>query len=80
MALRGVGVVKPLTPPQRKLLDYIQEIVAERSYPPSIREICADCGWSSLSTAHLHLQALVRKGYLKVEPGKPRAMTVVVKP
>ncbi|MDQ4142781.1 MAG: transcriptional repressor LexA [Actinomycetota bacterium] len=67
-------MVEGLTERQRETLAYIAEAVTERGYPPSIREIGTAMGLASSSTVHSHLQALQRKGYLTIDPSKPRAI------
>jgi repressor LexA len=62
---------------QREVLDFIRETVADRQYPPSVREIGDALGLSSPSTVHAHLSALVKYGYLRRDPSKPRAIEVV---
>ena len=66
-----------LTARQRQILDYIQATVNERGYPPAVREIGEAVGLSSPSTVHSHLSALVRSGYLRRDPSKPRAIEVI---
>jgi repressor LexA len=61
---------------QREILDLILETVQERGYPPSVREIGEAVGLSSPSTVHSHLSALVKGGYLRRDPSKPRAIEV----
>ncbi len=62
---------------QRQILDLIRDTVRQRGYPPSVREIGDAVGLSSPSTVHSHLSALVREGYLRRDPSKPRAIEVV---
>ena len=66
-----------LTERQQQVLDYIAKTVQERGYPPSVREIGEAVGLSSPSTVHSHLSSLVKLGYLKRDPAKPRAIMVV---
>ncbi len=66
-----------ITHRQRQILDVIAQAVAERGYPPSVREIGEAVGLSSPSTVHSHLSALVRSGHLRRDPSKPRAIEVV---
>jgi repressor LexA len=61
---------------QREILDLILQTVQERGYPPSVREIGEAVGLSSPSTVHSHLSALVKGGYLRRDPSKPRAIEV----
>ena len=70
-------MVEELTDRQRQTLEYIAETVRERGYPPSVREVCDALGLASSSTVHSHLRALQRKGYLKIDPTKPRAIEVL---
>ena len=70
-------MVEELTERQRQTLEYIAETVSQRGYPPSVREMCVALGLASSSTAHSHLQALQRKGYLRIDPTKPRAIEVL---
>lgn len=67
----------PLSDRQRQVLDFIRIKVAERGYPPSVREIGEALGLSSPSTVHSHLSALVRAGMIRKDPSKPRALEVL---
>ncbi len=67
---------KPLTPRQREVLVIIEEYVRDRGYPPSVRDIGEAVGLTSPSTVHAHLSALQRRGYLRRDPAKPRALEV----
>ena len=61
---------------QRDILELIIRTVRERGYPPSVREIGEAVGLNSPSTVHSHLSALVKAGYLRRDPSKPRAIEV----
>ena len=63
-----------LTERQRAILEVIHAHVAEHGYPPSVREIGDAVGLKSPSSVHGQLEALARKGYLKRDPTKPRAL------
>ena len=67
----------PLTARQQQILDYIFDMVKERGYPPAVREIGQAVGLSSPSTVHSHLSALVKYGYLRRDPSKPRAIEII---
>jgi len=62
---------------QQQVLEYIRQTVADRGYPPSVREIGEAVGLSSPSTVHSHLSALVAAGAIKRDPTKPRAIMIV---
>jgi repressor LexA len=66
-----------LTARQQQILDYILDTVRERGYPPSVREIGEAVGLNSPSTVHSHLSSLVKSGYLRRDPSKPRAIEVI---
>ena len=68
---------KQLSARQQQILDLILETVTDRGYPPSVREIGESVGLSSPSTVHSHLSALVKAGYLRRDPSKPRAIEVL---
>lgn len=70
--------MKTLSSRQKDVLDYLQKVIAQKNYPPSVREICSALGFRSSSTAHAHLAALERKGYIRRDPTKPRAIQVLV--
>jgi len=66
-----------LTARQRDVLAFIRTSIAERGYPPSIREIGDAVGLSSLNSAHYQLRALERKGVLRRDPTRSRAITIM---
>jgi repressor LexA len=70
-------MARGLTDRQLQTLRYIAEAVEERGYPPTVREIGDALGLASSSTVHSHLQALQKKGYLRIDPTKPRAIEVL---
>jgi repressor LexA len=65
-----------LTERQRTILDVIRSSVASRGYPPSIREIGDAVGLTSTSSVAHQLRTLERKGYLRRDPNRPRAVDV----
>lgn len=65
-----------LTPRQREILEMIEQHMRDHGYPPSVREIGEVVGLTSPSTVHAHLNALQRRGYLRRDPTKPRAIEV----
>ena len=66
-----------LTTRQREILDLIRTTVAQRGYPPSVREIGEAVGLSSPSTVHSHLTTLANEGFIRRDPTKPRAIEVI---
>jgi repressor LexA len=62
------------TEKQHRILDVIRSFTAEMGYPPSVREIGARVGLSSSSTVQSHLKTLERRGLLRRDPTKPRAL------
>ena len=64
---------------QMQIYKFIKSYINEKSYPPSVREICAAVGLSSTSTVHGHLERLEKKGLIKRDPTKPRTIEIVDK-
>ena len=65
-----------LTERQRRVLEVIRDSVTERGYPPSIREIGDAVGLTSTSSVAHQLRTLERKGFLRRDPNRPRAVDV----
>jgi repressor LexA len=65
-----------LTPRQRRILEFIQQTVRDRGYPPTVREIGEAVGLTSSSSVHAQLENLGRRGLLRKDPAKPRAIEV----
>jgi repressor LexA len=63
-----------LTARQQMVLDFIRQSIADRGYPPTLREIGARMGIRSTNGVNDHLRALERKGYLTREDMKSRAL------
>ena len=66
-----------LTTRQRRVLEVIRNSVDRRGYPPSLREIGEAVGLASPSSVSYQLLALERKGFLRKDPNRPRALEVL---
>ncbi|BES65308.1 transcriptional repressor LexA [Gottschalkiaceae bacterium SANA] len=62
---------------QLNILNYIKQSLMDRGYPPAVREICTAVGLKSPSTVHAHLSSLEKKGYIRKDPTKPRAIEIL---
>ncbi|GIQ71555.1 transcriptional repressor LexA [Xylanibacillus composti] len=62
---------------QQAILEYIKSEVREKGYPPSVREIGEAVGLASSSTVHGHLDRLEKKGLIRRDPTKPRAIEII---
>jgi repressor LexA len=69
-------MAEELTDRQRAILEFIVEQQTTRGFPPSVREIGEAVGLTSPSTVHSHLETLQRRGFLRKDPTKPRAIEV----
>jgi repressor LexA len=67
-----------LTQRQRMVLEVIRDSVQRRGYPPSMREIGEAVGLTSTSSVSHQLRTLQRKGFLRRDPNRPRAVEVRV--
>jgi len=63
-----------VTPRQRRIVEFIRQTVQERGYPPTVREIGEAVGLTSSSSVHAQLANLEKRGLLRRDPTKPRAM------
>ncbi len=75
---RGKRNMKPLSKRQQAILDFISREVREKGYPPSVREIGEAVGLASSSTVHGHLERLEKKGFIRRDPTKPRAIELLM--
>ncbi|ARF66833.1 repressor LexA [Paenibacillus larvae subsp. pulvifaciens] len=62
---------------QQAILEFIKNEVKEKGYPPSVREIGEAVGLASSSTVHGHLERLEKKGLIRRDPTKPRAIEIL---
>ena len=65
--MEGLLLGKELTDRQREVLDAIRRYIAEKGFPPSIRELGQMVGIQSLRGVTIHLDALQRKGWIERE-------------
>lgn len=62
---------------QISILNFIKDELQSKGYPPSVREICKAVDLKSTSTVHGHLSRLEKKGYLRRDATKPRAIEIL---
>src|SRR5215212_5078413 len=67
-----------LTQRQREILDFISASIVERGFPPTLREIGEHFNIRSTNGVNDHLKALEKKGHLRREDLKSRAMGPVL--
>jgi len=72
-------MTEPLTARQKQILDFIRRKISLDRISPTIRELAGFFGFSSTGTVRDHLQALSKKGYLKLNKNKARALELVQK-
>ncbi|HEX8362604.1 MAG TPA: transcriptional repressor LexA [Longimicrobium sp.] len=66
-----------LTRRQKQVLDFVEVHDREHGIAPSLEEIAAHLGLSSVSNAHQHVEALIRRGFLRRDPNRSRALEVI---
>ncbi|HEY4579304.1 MAG TPA: transcriptional repressor LexA [Savagea sp.] len=69
--------MKKISERQQNILNFIKNEVTDKGYPPSVREIGEAVGLASSSTVHGHLDRLEKKGFIRRDPTKPRAIEVL---
>ncbi len=62
---------------QKKIIDFVNRHLAEKGYPPSVREICQAVGFKSTSTVHAYIKKLEDDGQITKDATKPRALKIV---
>ncbi|MDV4151629.1 transcriptional repressor LexA [Clostridium sp. AL.422] len=62
---------------QLEIYDFLKIYTENKGYPPSVREICEAVNLRSTSTVHGHLKRLEKKGLIKRDPTKPRALEII---
>lgn len=70
--------MEKITDRQKSILDIIKQSIAEKGYPPTVREIGAKVGLSSSATTQFHLNKLEEKGYIKKDASKNRTIELLV--
>lgn len=70
--------MQQLTGQQQKVLNAIKMFIAEKGYPPTVREIGSVLNLSSSATVHSHIKILENKGYLSKKRGSNRAIELLV--
>ncbi len=61
---------------QKAVLEFIKRHIIQKGFPPTVREIAGYFGFASPLSAHLHINALIKKGYLKKLPFKQRTLEI----
>jgi len=72
----NIQMRKKLTNRQQEILDFIKKYTEDIGYPPTVREIGGDFGMSEKG-AFDHLRAIEKKGYIRRDPRKPRAIEIL---
>lgn len=66
-----------LTRRQREVLDVVRELIERNGYSPSLEEIGAELGLSSVATVHKHVSHLVQKGFVRRAWNQNRSIELV---
>ena len=57
--------MKVLSSKQQRIIDFIRSFLADRGYPPTVRDIVSGCGISSTSVVAYNLDILKNEGYIR---------------
>ena len=68
--------MKDITPQQQKVLDCIQVYINKTGFPPTRADICRELGFKSPNSAEPHLRALEKKGFISIESGASRGISI----
>jgi repressor LexA len=69
--------MKDITPQQNKVLDCIKIYINKTGFPPTRADICSELGFKSPNSAETHLRALEKKGFISIESGASRGISVI---
>jgi repressor LexA len=72
--------MRPPTPRQARVVEFIRSFLSERGFPPTQAEIAAALGFRSQNAAAEHVRLLARKGVLAVAPGLARGLRLLQPP
>lgn len=70
--------MEKLTVKQAKVLQELKKYLADKGYPPTVRELCKLTNLNSTATIHVHLDHLENKGYIKKAKDKNRTIELLV--
>ena len=69
--------MEPLKDREKNILSYMKSEIKKKGYPPTVREMCQALGIKSTSTAHKDIASLEKKGYIRKDTSKPRAIEIL---
>lgn len=70
--------MEKLTSRQKDVLDFVKSYIVSHGYPPTVREIGKALNISSPATIHAHLKNLEKKGIIRKDNSKNRAIELLV--
>jgi len=68
--------MKEITSQQQRVLDCIQIYLNKTGFPPTRADICKELGFKSPNSAETHLRALEKKGFISIEKGTSRGISI----
>ena len=69
--------MKEITSQQQRVLDCIQIYIKKTGFPPTRADICKELGFKSPNSAETHLRALEKKGFISIESGASRGISII---
>jgi repressor LexA len=69
--------MKELTKQQSKVLACVEVYLNKTGFPPTRAEICKELGFKSPNAAEMHLRALEKKGYIAIQSGSSRGLSII---
>ena len=69
--------MKEITSQQQRVLDCIQIYINKTGFPPTRADICKKLGFKSPNSAETHLRALEKKGFISIESGASRGISII---
>lgn len=77
IATANAGSLRPLSPKEKTVLEFIETYFAEAGFSPSYQEIKEHFNFASFNSVQNYLKQLSQKGYLLVLPHQKRAIQLL---
>ncbi len=68
-------LIRPLTPKQKAIVNYVSTHINQKGYSPSLGEIAKQFNLKAVSTVHQHIQLIQQKGYLRRDSFQSRGLS-----
>lgn len=79
-AAASVDLPQPLTPKEKKVLEFLEMYMRQHGYSPTYQEICQHFGFASFNSVQRYLKQLDNKGYIRLPWSNQKRAITLLKP